>query len=242
MNNTIGAVILAAGRGKRMNSEEVNKVTLRLHGKPLIQHTMDVLKNLHVSPIIVVIGFAKQSIKDVLKDTVIYAEQKEQVGTADALMCGIEKIPQNVFHVLVLNGDDSAFYTKDIIRKLIEQHIHTHASVSFLTMNTNEPESNGRILRDSEGKVKKIIEEKDATEQEKQIKEINIACYLFTASFLRKYLKEVKKSEITGEYYLTNLIEIAYNNNEKIETVTENNIKWRGINTPEELREAEKLF
>jgi len=238
----IAAIILAAGKGKRMNSKDINKVVVSLGDKQMILHTVDRLKELLICPIIVVVGFAKESVIKALDGEVVFAEQSKRLGTAHAVLCGLKKLPQNIQTVLVLNGDDSAFYTKEIIVKLINTHLDKKASLSFLTIHINNPFGLGRVIRDNSGKVLGIVEEKDATRSERQIKEINSACYVFSFPFLKKYIKRVKKSPVSGEYYLTRLVDLAIKNNEKVETIKGGKIPWRGINTIEELKEAERLF
>lgn len=238
----IAAIILAAGKGKRMKVRGVNKVVVPLGNKHMILHTVDRLTELLISPIIVVVGYAKKSVMKVLDGKVVFAEQSKRLGTAHAVMCALKKVPRNIDTVLVLYGDDSAFYTKGIIEKLIKTHLEEKENFTFLTIEVDNPLGLGRIVRDKNGKLVSVVEEKDATGEERKIKEINPACYVFEASFLKKYLGKVKKSEVTGEYYLTSLIDIAIKNNEKLEAVRGGKILWRGINTPEELREAERLF
>ena len=238
----IAAIILAAGQGKRMESKEVNKVVVPLGDKQMILHTVDRLTELLISPIIVVVGFAKDSVIKVLKGKVVFANQKKRLGTAHAVMCGLKKLPQNIQTVLVLNGDDSAFYTKDIIKKLVESHWVKNTALSFLTIAVDNPAGLGRVVRDSNNKVVGIVEEKDASYAQRKIDEINPACYVFEVDFLKKYLKKVKKSLASGEYYLTSLIDIAIKNKQKIEAVAAGKISWRGINTQDELKEAEKLL
>lgn len=245
MNNkrTIGAIILAAGKGKRMQSQDTNKVVFPLGDKPMILHIVQILESLKFSSIIVVVGFAKESVKDVLKNTgVVFAEQKNQLGTGNATSCGLEKVSQSVTDLLVFNGDDSAFYSPEIIKKLIDAHITSDAEMTFLTLEVENPFGLGRILRNNEGKVVKIVEEKDALEKERMINEINPACYMFKTQFLKKYLPEIQKSKVTGEYYLVSLVDLAAKNNEKMETLKAGKITWRGVNTREELAEAHRLF
>jgi bifunctional UDP-N-acetylglucosamine pyrophosphorylase/glucosamine-1-phosphate N-acetyltransferase len=225
----IAAIILAAGRGDRMKSKDVNKVVVPLGDKHMILHAVDRLKGLLIRPIIVVVGFAKESVMKVLDGKVIFAEQKKRLGTAHAVMCALEKLPEETKTALVLNGDDSAFYTEDIIKKLIETHVSEKAALSFLTIIVNDPVGLGRVIRDSNNKIIKIIEEKDATNKHRKITEINPACYVFEVAFLKKYLKRIKKSLVSGEYYLTSLIDIAIKNNEKLETVQGGKIVWRGF-------------
>lgn len=238
----IAAIILAAGKGKRMKSKQVNKVVVPLGNKQMILHTVDRLGELLINPIIVVVGFAKESVMKVLEGRVVFVQQNKRLGTAHAVLCVLKRLPRDIQTVLVLNGDDSAFYTKDIIETLLESHWRENAALSFLTIIVDNPIGLGRVIRGSNGKVTGIVEEKDATDRERKIKEINPACYIFEVSFLRQYLKRVKKSSISGEYYLTSLIDIAIKNKEKLIAVASGKILWRGINTPKELKEAEKLF
>ncbi|MBI2032035.1 MAG: NTP transferase domain-containing protein [Candidatus Levybacteria bacterium] len=238
----IGAIILAAGKGTRMKSKKHNKVTLPLGDKPMIKHSVDLLKDLGIHPVVIVVGFAKNSVKALFNGDVIFAEQTKRLGTAHALLCGLRKLPEDVEDIVVLNGDDSAFYTKDIIESLLNEHFSQNNSVTLLTLEVSNPKGLGRIVRNSQRKVVSIVEEKDATPKEREIKEINPACYIFNINFLRKHLREVKKSPITGEYYIVTLVEVAIKNNENLSTVNAGLIPWRGINTSEELKEAENLF
>lgn len=238
----IAAIVLAAGKGKRMKAKQVNKVVVHLGNKQMILHIIDRLKELLISPIIVVVGFAKESVMRVLGDSVIFAEQSRRLGTAHAVKCALKKLPNNIQTVLVLGGDDSAFYTKKTIKDLIEIHLKNNAALSFLTVTVDNPVGLGRVIRGNDDKVISIVEDKDATVEQKKINEINSGCYIFKVSFLKEYLKRVKRSPISGEYYLTSLFDIAMKNNQRIEALKGGKILWRGINTRIELEEAEKLL
>lgn len=240
--NKIAGIVLAAGKGKRMRAKNINKVAHRLGDKPMVTYAIDLLETIKINPIIIIVGFAKKSVMDILGSRVLFAEQKKRLGTAHAVLCGLRELNPDVKDVLVLNGDDSAFLKKETIENLIKKHTEKKSSVTFLTIELNNPEGLGRIVRDKEGKLLAIIEDKDAKDGIKNIKEINPACYVFKLSFLKKYLKKIPKSKVTGEYYLTSLIDMAIKNNERIEIVRNNKIPWRGINTMEELKEAEKLW
>ena len=237
----IAAIILAAGKGKRMNSKKANKVTATLGNKQMILHTFDRLKQLNISPVIVVVGFAKESVMRILGNGAIFAQQTKRLGTAHAVMVALKKLPEDVGTVLVLNGDDSAFYTKETIENLVRSHLKENAALSLLTISVENPAGLGRVIRNGE-KILGIVEEKDATEEVKKNNEINPGCYVFQVSFLKKYLKKINKSPTAGEYYLTALIDIAIKNKQKINDVIGGKILWRGVNTPKELKEAEKLF
>ncbi|HSD99019.1 MAG TPA: NTP transferase domain-containing protein [Patescibacteria group bacterium] len=242
-NIHVGAIVLAAGKGSRMKSKDTNKVTLMLADKPMIAHTVELLESVSVHPIVIVVGFAKQSVMNILGERVFFVEQKKRLGTAHAAAKGLsvlENMP--VDHVLIIQGDDSAFYKKETIHALIAKHIATHAALTFLTINVKNPFGLGRVVRDSQGNLIKIVEEKDATEKERGITEINPACYVLSMSFLKKYLPKVEKSPVTGEYYLTHLIDLAIKYNEKVETTQGGSLMWRGVNTKEELEEAQHLF
>lgn len=242
MKQNLGAIILAAGKGTRMKSKNVNKVALHLANKPMILHSVDLLEQLNVKSIVVVVGFAKKSVMDLLDSRVLFAEQRKRLGTAHAVQAAMAKFPKHIENILVLNGDDSAFYSKDLIKQLIEKHFMDNSAFTFLTIEKDNPYGLGRVVRGKSGSVEAVVEEKDATETQRKISEVNPACYLFKVSFLKKHLSQVQKSSVTGEYYLTSLIDIGIKHNEKIETLNAGKLLWRGVNTKDELEEAEKLI
>lgn len=241
-NNKIAAIVLAAGKGTRMNSRNVNKVALPLAKKPMIAYTLDLLRQLKIEKIVIVVGFAHKSIKKFLGPNFIYAHQRKRLGTAHATKCGLKSVPSNADDILVLNGDDSAFYRPEVIRKLVAEHKEKKADLTLLTIEAENPNSLGRILRDSGGKIIGIMEDKDATLEQKKIKEINPACYVFKRKFLEKFLPRVSKSRASGEYYLTDLIRLGVENKKKVSSLKVKNIFWRGVNTWEELKEAEAMM
>lgn len=242
LHNSIAAIVLAAGQGKRLKSKKNNKVTLSLGGKPMILYTINLLNTLHVHPIVVVVGFAKRSVMEILKyHAIIFAEQHKRLGPGHAALAGLKKLPQDILMVLILNGDDSAFLPKETIQRLLHIHKSSRASLTFLTIHMDNPQGLGRIVREGE-KLIGIIEEKDATGKQRQIKEVNAGCYIANASFLKKYLPKIKKSPVTGEYYLTDLVALGVKHNERVAAMYEAKFQWRGVNTKEELEEAERLF
>ncbi|MFH1186693.1 MAG: sugar phosphate nucleotidyltransferase [Candidatus Levyibacteriota bacterium] len=238
----IGAIILAAGKGTRMNSKKINKVTLPLADKPMILHSIHLLQNMKIGALVVVVGFAKQSVIKLLDGGIIFAEQRKRNGNARAVVFGLEKLPKQIKDVIVLNGDDSAFYSEKIIKDMIKLHSSSNASLTLLTTEREDPKGLGRIIRDKNEKILSIREEKDASPKQKKIKEVNPACYIFKVSFLKKYLKQVQKSSVTGEYYIVSLVDIGIKHGEKIETLKIKKFPWRGVNTDDELIEAQHLF
>jgi len=240
---TIGAIILAAGRGSRMKMDGVNKVTLALGNKPMICHTVELVNNIKIKTVVVVVGFAKESVQNALEHfPVIYAKQKVLLGTAHAVKTALKKLPSSVTDVLIIQGDDSAFYTQDVLLRLINTHLIKETSLTFLTLKVDLPFGLGRVVRNAQGEVEAIVEEKDASLEQKRICEINPACYVMNVNFLQKYLPKMKKSPITGEYYLTRLIDLAVKNKEAITTVQTDEIIWRGVNTKEELEQAQYMY
>ena len=121
-NNSLGAIILAAGKGKRMQAKKINKVAFSLGNKPMILHVIELFESLQIDPIIAVVGFAKKSVMNILGERVLYVEQKKRLGTGHAALCGIKQITQKTKDTLIVNGDDSAFYGKQIILDLIKKH------------------------------------------------------------------------------------------------------------------------
>lgn len=240
---SLGSIVLAAGRGSRMNMQATNKVALMLGDKPMVLHSIELLESVSIKDVVVVVGFAKSSVKSALcSKKITFADQKCQLGTAHALKCGLKCISPDITDVLIIQGDDSAFYTKQILSKLFKTHLISNAEITLLTLSVDRPQGLGRIVRDRSKNIVAIVEENDASDRQKLITEINPACYVMKVEFLKKYLHKVKKSPITGEYYLTRLIDLAIEHNEKIASVKAKNINWRGVNTPQELEEARKLL
>lgn len=250
MNNQtkthIAAVILAAGKGKRMQMDDRNKVTVHLAEKPLIQHTVDFMHTIGIEAILVVVGYHKESVIASLEgQDITFVEQKEQLGTGDALKCAMEALPEFITDVVVAYGDDAILYSEKnigVIEKLFTLHEATKDAVTFLTIEQQNPSGLGRIIRDDAGNVCAIVEEKDATDAERIITEINPGCFVFSVDFLKEFLSTIEKSPVTGEYYLTSLIDLAIKNGKKVDTLAAGTVAWRGVNTKEELQEAEKLY
>lgn len=250
MNNqntkNIAAIILAAGKGKRMEMTSANKVTASLAEKPIISHIVDFMKAVSIKTIIIVVGYHKESVIESLQDEkIFFVEQKEQLGTGHAVECAIKKLPKEITDVLVAYGDDAVLYTKnnrELVEKLFAVHSNHNNAITFLTIEQENPMGLGRIIRNKKGKILAIVEEKDATEKEREITEINPGSFVFSVDFLKKYLPKLEKSFVTGEYYLTSLVDLATKNHELVDAVKGGKIAWRGVNTKEDLAIAESLY
>ena len=244
MINDLAAIILAAGKGVRLNCKTINKVAFNIGNKPMVSYIVNTLKTAGIKKTVCVIGFASQSVKNVLRQSVEYGFQKRRLGTARAALCGLKKIDSSIKHVLVLNGDDSAFYSAELIKKMYEIQSKRRPAITILTVKLDNPYGLGRIIRDKKtGYVIRVVEEKNANEEEKQVKEINTACYIFNRDFLEKYLPKIKKNPISKEYYLTDLIELAVKNGFLIQALLwPDNKIFQGVNSPDQLKAAQKRF
>ena len=236
----VGAIILAAGRGSRMKSKDTNKVALSVNDRPLILRSLDIIKSSGIKEIVVVVGFAKESVVRLLPGNIKIAVQTELLGTGDAERIGLSKISPEIEYILSVYGDDSFLYTPEIFNEMVNIHKDTNAAMTLATVSLENPAGYGRIIRDDNGKIIKIVEELNATEDERKIKEVNTGCYLFTKKLLDSNIRHITKNELKGEYYLTDILEIFVNNKYPIASTTINSNNWRGVNTPEELKLAER--
>lgn len=242
----LGGIILAAGQGKRMQVNGINKVTLHLNNKPIIAHIVNFMKDMNINTIVAVVGHAKESVMQSLEsEHILFAEQTERLGTGHALQVGVNALPEDITDVLVVYGDDAVFYNSKhipVMKELFQEQLSSDAVFTFLTIEQENPAGLGRIVRDKKGKLQAIVESKDASDEQLKITEINPGCFVFSVDFLQKYLPKVKPSPVTGEYYLTTLIDLAIQDKLKVQIVKGGKMAWRGVNTKEELVEAERLF
>jgi len=238
--STTSAIVLAAGRGTRMNSTDKNKVVLPLGSKPIVAHAVEHLHEAGVGQIIAVVGFQSDSVRQALGTSVDYAIQKEQLGTGDALKSALPLLNPSITTVLSVYGDDSAFYPPALYIEMVQKLESQNCDLLFLTIHKNNPAGLGRIVRDTNGKILRIVEEKNANQEEKEIQEINTGFYCFKRNFLETYIGQIKKNELTGEYYATDMVEIALQNGKSVDAhfVKDDSI-WHGVNRPEDLVAAQ---
>lgn len=235
------AIVLAAGRGTRLNSEKP-KVIHKIAGRPMISYTLENLRGALFGKIVVVVGYKKNEVMKVIDGSVDFAYQKKAMGTAHAVRMGLARVPENCNSIVVLNGDDSAFYSPETILNVIAHHKKTKAVLTFVSLIKDDPSGLGRVKRNTRGKVVAIIEEKDASPRERKIKEVNDGLYVFDCKWLRDNLTKIKKSE-SGEYYLVSLVGLAVKNNKKVEVYKlEDPSEWMGVNTPQQLVDADQAM
>jgi bifunctional UDP-N-acetylglucosamine pyrophosphorylase/glucosamine-1-phosphate N-acetyltransferase len=205
----VTTVILAAGKGTRMKSDRV-KVLHPLLGLPMLSYTIDLsLNEIKSEKTIVVVGHQADQIKRRFQDPQIhFVLQEQQLGTGHAVLQAVPFFQTSAGTVLILCGD-VPLVKGETLRTFMQHFWGNQSTLSVLTTMVENPFGYGRILRSPEGWLEKIVEEKDAREEEKRIKEINTGIYCVGTSFLIEGLKEIGKENAQGEYYLTDLVEIA---------------------------------
>ncbi|WP_342433806.1 bifunctional UDP-N-acetylglucosamine diphosphorylase/glucosamine-1-phosphate N-acetyltransferase GlmU [Neobacillus sp. FSL H8-0543] len=235
------AVILAAGQGTRMKSK-LYKVLHPVCGKPMVQHVVDQITKLNIQEMVTVIGHGAEKVKSQLGDESHYVLQEEQLGTAHAVMQAQTILAGKEGVTIVVCGD-TPLITAETMESLFVHHQKLSAKATILTARIEDPTGYGRIIRDEEGIVEKIVEHKDATEAERTVDEINTGTYCFDNAALFEALKNVSNENVQGEYYLPDVIEIlkkqgevvtAYQTNEFEETL--------GVNDRVALAEAERIM
>ncbi|MGO4890193.1 bifunctional UDP-N-acetylglucosamine diphosphorylase/glucosamine-1-phosphate N-acetyltransferase GlmU [Anaerobacillus sp. MEB173] len=208
------AVILAAGQGTRMRSK-LYKVLHRVCGKPMVQHVVDQVAKLNVANSVVIVGHGAEKVKEQLGEQVSYALQAEQLGTGHAVMQAESILGKKDGTTIVLCGD-TPLITAETMEALFEYHQETGAKATVLTARAVDPTGYGRIVRNQSGAVERIVEQKDATEEELAIQEINTGTYCFDNAALFAALQHVGNDNAQGEYYLPDVIEILQKQNEVI--------------------------
>jgi UDP-N-acetylmuramoyl-L-alanyl-D-glutamate--2,6-diaminopimelate ligase len=236
----ISAIILAAGRGTRMKSTEP-KVLRKICGKPMISYTLENLRKAEISDITVVVRFRKNLVIKEIGRAVKFAVQKmSKGGTADAAKAGFAKISDKSKTLVVINGDDSAFYKSETVKNILRIHTERKRKLTFVSLIKNDPTGLGRVVRGENGLITKVVEEKDATETERKIKEVNDGLYVFDRSWFEDNINKVKRGP-QGEYYLVDIIKLSIDQGDRMATYTlPDDDEWQGVNTPEQLEEANK--
>ena len=243
--DNVQIIILAAGKGKRMNFP-LPKVMLPLHGKPLVEHVVDAAlgSSCQSSPVVVV--SPQSPVISHLGSKVTYAIQEEQLGTAHAVLSAAPDISQSAKHIVVLYGD-MPFIRSDSIDRLIETHLHTQATLTMLTAMTPDFlqwrklfETFGRVVRDSAGDFDCIVEWKDASAKELQIRELSTCYFCFSAQWLWSCLKTLSTNNAQKEYYLGDLLQLAKIQGKNIATAPVALEEAIGINRPEDLKTIEQ--
>ena len=241
MKQEVIAIVLAAGKGTRMKSEK-SKLVHKIYGKELVKRVVETARKSGIEDIITVVGYKKEQVQIVLGDTVKYAYQEEMLGTGHAVMQAEELLKGKQGKVVVLNGDVPILRT-ETIKKFVQKSIKHKESATVLTAIYNNPTGYGRIVRDIGGNITGIIEEKDATDEQKKIQEINAGIYCFDIQELLKALKKIEPNNVQKEYYLTDVVRIM--NEEGLKTgafIVEDNTEILGVNDKMQLELLTKIL
>ena len=234
------AIILAAGKGTRMKSK-YPKVVHKVCGKEMVNHVISVSKKSGVNDIVAILGHESDVVKEKLpKDTMI-AMQTEQLGTGHAVMMAKEHISENDT-IVVLCGD-TPLVNSDTLENLFKYHLDNGYHATVLTTKVDNPTGYGRIIRDENKDLLKIVEQKDANEEEKKAKEINSGIYCFNGKSLRESLDLLDNNNAQGEYYLTDTIKIMRDKGQKVGAFNGSTIEeLMGVNSRVELSKAEEIM
>lgn len=239
-NKNLSALVLAGGMGTRMKSDKP-KVLHEILGKSLIEHVLLNLKTSGIYDIGVVIGYGAEEVKNKLSDGYSFFFQEKQLGTGHAVMVSEEFLKEKNGKIIIMCAD-APLVDSDIISEFVNYNEKTNADCSVLTARLPDPASYGRIIRNGE-KLKKIVELKDANEEEQGINEVNSGTYIFDIQKLYKHLKDLSTNNAQNEYYLTDMIEIFNQNKYEVNAYcTDDNDIINAVNNRYELNNCLKLM
>ncbi|MFN7253030.1 MAG: bifunctional UDP-N-acetylglucosamine diphosphorylase/glucosamine-1-phosphate N-acetyltransferase GlmU [Anaerobacillus sp.] len=235
------AIILAAGQGTRMKSR-LYKILHSVCGKPMVQHVVDQVSQVGMDRTVVVVGHGAEKVKEQLGDEITYILQEEQLGTGHAVMQAETLLKDKEGVTVVLCGD-TPLITKETIESLIMYHEQHNAKATILTAKASDPTGYGRIVRDRQGAVQRIVEHKDASNEERSITEINTGTYCFDNAALFEALRHVGNKNVQGEYYLPDVVEILQRQSELIAAYqTDSFDETLGVNDRVALASAEEIM
>ena len=240
--NNLSVVIMAAGKGTRMNSN-IPKVLYPLAGKTLLNHVVDTAQSLYPQYTVIIIGYKSDLVKkSINKNNIYFSSQNKQKGTGHAVMQCEEHLKNFKGQTLVLSGDVPLIKQRTLL-SLFEKQINNNFDACMLTADMNNPSGYGRIIRDENGDLKEVKEDKDCNDEELQIKEINSGIYIFDNQLLFDLLPKLDNSNAQSEYYLPDVLSMIIKDKGKIglEKIA-NIIEIQGVNTTEQLLYLEKNY
>mgnify|MGYP005810703603 FL=1 len=235
------AIVMAAGKGTRMKSKK-SKLVQKIYGKEIVKRAVENAEKAGVKEIVAVVGYMKEEVMAALGEKVKYAFQEEMLGTGHAVMQAKEYLKGKKGKVLVLNGD-VPLIRPETLNKLIEKSMENKEYATLLTAIYDNPTGYGRIVRDEGGNIEAVVEEKDTTPSQKEIKEINAGIYCFDIEELLDALEKIKPNNAQGEYYLTDVVQIM--NEKGLKTgavIVEDNTEILGINDRIQLEMLTKVL
>ncbi|MFP3727267.1 sugar phosphate nucleotidyltransferase [Priestia filamentosa] len=234
------AIVLAAGKGTRMKSE-LPKVLHPVCEKPMIMHILEKLEASRIQDKIVVIGHKGEMVRETIGNGVKYAYQLEQKGTGHAVMQAIPQLREEG-NTLIITGDTPLIQEKTIL-SLLEKHQEANNDGTVLITKFEDPTGYGRIIRNRDGEVIDIIEEKDANHEQRKIKEVNTGIFVFKNKALIEGIPLVENNNVQNEYYLTDMVSIFNKQNKKFGSyLLFDNAQVMGINDRKQLEQAEEIM
>ena len=238
----LAVIVLAAGKGTRMKSS-IAKVLHPIKNQPLLYYVLESLVPLKPDFSVLVVGFQSAVVKESFSNRgLIFVEQKEQLGTGHAAQQAKLALHDFSGDVLVVCGDMPLIKSQTLV-DLVTRHREKKSACTVLTLKSSEKKDFGLVIRDEQGSVSKIVECKDASEDEKKVDEFNSGVYCFDKHLFLKALDEIGNNNIQKEYYLTDTIEYIVNNGFLVESLQiRDNTQLLGINTQEDLSLAEKIL
>ncbi|WP_416723770.1 bifunctional UDP-N-acetylglucosamine diphosphorylase/glucosamine-1-phosphate N-acetyltransferase GlmU [Bacillus stercoris] len=235
------AVVLAAGQGTRMKSK-LYKVLHPVCGKPMVEHVVDEALKLSLSKLVTIVGHGAEEVKKQLGDKSEYALQAEQLGTAHAVKQAQPFLADEKGVTIVICGD-TPLLTAETMEEMLKEHTQREAKATILTAIAEDPTGYGRIIRSQNGAVQKIVEHKDASEEERLVTEINTGTYCFDNEALFRAIDQVSNDNAQGEYYLPDVIEILKNEGETVAAYQTGNFQETlGVNDRVALSQAEQFM
>lgn len=238
------AIILAAGKGSRLHSEEaeIPKALRLLRGKPLIRYVLENLNFLDPGDVTIVVGFLGERIRRELGDAYHYAVQAELNGTAQATLCAEESLRGYEGPVLVCYCD-MPFLRRETYRHMFQVHQQTGSGNTLLSARVHPIPAFGRLIRDANGRLVDIVEDSACTPEQKRIDEVNVGIQVLDGARMWDWLRSVKNDNPKHEYYLTSLVHVLAKEGVKQSVVTLEDLReTNGVNTLEDLRMAEKMI
>jgi UDP-N-acetylglucosamine diphosphorylase/glucosamine-1-phosphate N-acetyltransferase len=243
MIKNVAVVILAAGMGTRMQSDKA-KVLHEIQGRPMILYVVDTARKIVGDDVVVVIGHQAQKVRAIVSDTaeLRFAYQEQQLGTAHAVLCALPLVPEHCKHVVILCGD-VPLIQPETIADLAADHLSARRDISVLAVELDNPFGYGRILLDDNRQISAIIEEADATADQKQIKLINSGIYCVDKAFLLEALPRIRPDNAQGEFYLTDIMSVGYKEKRNMGVmIGTNRQQILGINTCRDLEAVDAIM
>lgn len=239
--NKVAALVLAAGKGTRMKSR-LPKVLHKVGGKAMVERVLDTVNAVGVDRSVVIVGFGGEEVRAYLGDRCEYVTQAEQKGTGHAVR-EAKPVLGDFDGTIVLMCGDTPLVTEDTIKALLKEHAATGAAATVLTAHMENPTGYGRIIRDEEGKVLRIVEQKDGTPDELAVQEINTGMYAFDSQKLWPCLAQLSDDNAQGELYITDVVGILVNAGERVSAyMTMDEDESLGVNSRVQLAEAERIL